>query len=392
MNKPLRYKINTSVFAFYWKNGIGKDLLKKIESIPAIEDAEKLTPYLFEWNHLEDQIIIDIYLKTGLQEGNKSLEAYLNKTVTSSLAHQIWGDFFSKIDIRPDWLDVHKLKIGAEFCRRPGLSALIVLRDYCLMLGYESAAFNKPLIYTGSLREGAVKRLTDTVEFWVQITKENGLNVDQEGFKQIFMTRMIRSYTRLNILEKTDWESEKWGIPINTWDMLATNLVFSLIFLIGLRKMGIQPTKEESQGLFHFWKYVGYLLGIPLALLPDSEEEAIHSFYLWSMTQQEADDDSRALAKALYEEPIQSNYPKDIFSRKMMREIHLYYNHYFLGDYFCENLGLPKTTVGRFGIINIWQAKKQQACIIDKSSRLKAVEEGGAEQEKVRIICQENNK
>src|SRR5690606_42033264 len=98
----------------------------------------------------------------------------------------------------------------------------------------------------------------------------------------------------------------KWGIPINTWDMLATHLGVSEVVLVGLRRMGIKPGEEEIKGLFHFWKYISYLLGIPVELLPDHEPEAIKALYYWTMTQREGDVDTLQLARALQEEPVQA--------------------------------------------------------------------------------------
>ena len=391
MEIPYRYKHNTSSFAHYWNNGVGKDLLKKLGYTPDLEKAKEFIPLLFEWDKPGDQLVLDIHEKVGFLEGNKILLDYLdNKTLNPDNKEHI-DIFFNSISINPDWLDRKKLLLGSELSRRAGLSALIVLRDYCLMGGYESAAINKPLIYTGALKKGAVKRLTDTVEFWVLIAKENGLEQDSEGFKQIMLTRMIHSYSRINILKKTDWDSNKWGIPINYWDMLATNLGFSLVFLVGLRRMGINPSEEEVDGIFHFWKYVGYLLGIPLEILPNNESEAIEALYYWTMTQREGDQDTLELAHALKEEPVKAFYPKSPLMRKMMREIHLFYNHYLLGEYSCNLLGLPQTTIGRFGIVNIWRTKKLEAKIVNKEDRLKAIVDGGNEQERVRQIYQEYN-
>lgn len=393
MDKPYRYTTNTTSFAYFWNKGIGKALLQKIGGAPALTEADHFVPLLFSWDQIADQAVIDIYLKKGFEEGNRSLINHMNTSLyADDASREDWKKFFRSVRIHPAWLDMEKLRLGSEFCRRAGISALIVLRDYCLMGGYESAAINKPLVYTGALKKGPVKRLTDTVEFWVQVTKENGLKLGSEGLQQIFLTRMLHSYSRINILQHTDWDSHKWGIPINTWDMLATNLAFSLLFMKGLERIGIKANVQENEGIFHFWKYIGYLLGIPVELLPNNEEEAIHSFYLWSMTQPDADEDSRSLAKSLREEPILAQYPDNPLYRKMMREVHLFYNYYFLGDYTCKKLGLPKTTIGRFGIVNLWRAKKQQTKIVDEVSRQKAVREGELEQERVRQIYQTYNR
>lgn len=391
MDVPYRYKINTSSFKYYWEEGVGKELLQKIGYTPDIQKADHFVPYLFSCDLKADEVIRKIYLQDGFVKGNDTLLDYLAKIRQPAHYQTVWDDFFNSFDLTPSWLDKNLLRLGSELSRRAGLSALIVLRDYCLMGGYESAAINKPLIYTGALKKGAVKRLTDTVNFWVHLTKENALQFNQEGIKQVFLTRMIHAYSRLRILLDTDWETSKWGVPINHWDMLATNLGFSIVFIIGLRRIGIQPSEEEVKGVLHFWKYVGYLLGIPLELLPDTEEQAIESLYYWTMTQREGDQDSKALANALMEEPVAAKYPTNHMMRMMMKEIHLYYNRFLLGDYSCQLLGLPNTTIGRFGVINIWRTRQNERRIMDETSRSKAIADGERDQEQVRQIYQRFN-
>ncbi|MHC8949397.1 oxygenase MpaB family protein [Sphingobacterium hungaricum] len=389
---PFRYRQNTSSFAHYWTEGIGKELLENLGFQPDIKNADQFVPYLFKWDNPADQVVFDLYQKIGFPNGNRALSNYISKKYVDSDEKKAFDQLFDSFTIEPDWVDFSRIRKGAELSRRAGISALIVLRDYCLMGGYESSAINKPLIYTGALKKGAVKRLTDTVEFWVQITKEDALRNHAEGFKQVMMTRMIHAYSRVNILQHSDWDSHKWGIPINQWDLLATQLGFSLVFLVGLRRMGFQPSEEEIDGLFHKWKYIGYLLGIPLELLPETEAEAIEALYYWTMTQANGDADSKALAKALQNEPLEANYPKNELMRKFMREVHLYYNYYLLGDYSCNLLELPKTTVGKLAIVNIWKYKKLEKNMHLDEVRQKAILDGGNEQENVRVIYQTFNK
>ncbi|HAI80567.1 MAG TPA: DUF2236 domain-containing protein, partial [Chryseobacterium sp.] len=119
---------------------------------------------------------------------------------------------------------------GARLCMRSGTNALIILRDFVLMGGYDYAYLNKPLIFTGALKKGAVKRLKDTLEFWVHVTREDALKVNSEAYQLIIRTRLMHSYARLKIKEKAkDWDYEIWGEPINFWDMIATYTGFSLV-------------------------------------------------------------------------------------------------------------------------------------------------------------------
>lgn len=391
MMQPYRFADNKLAYSYYWDSKAGQKLLKKLDAIPSLDKSEKLIPYLYNEDKDTDQILQDIYSNNGINYGNESLKKYLNDDQTLLFEKTTWDNFFNKIELEPSWLDKNKIKIGGELCRRTGLTGFIILRDYCLMIKYGSSAINKPNKYLRSLKHKQETRLADALTFWVQVIKENSLEKNGEGFKQVFFARITNAYNRTKILEKTDWDSEKWGIPYNSWDMLANNLGFSIVFLIGLKKIGIKPSKNEIDGLFHLWKYIGYLLGIPSTLLCNDEKEAIEALYLWSTTQRPPDEDSIALAFALKNEPVNTDQPNSILFKKMMREIHLYYNHYLLGADYCKILGLPNTTIGRYAMVNIWRIKESESKIIDEESRLAAVQQGSDDQERIRLMYEKNN-
>lgn len=387
MQKAFRYQENSSSFKYYWEKGAGKELLKKLAFQPDLMQADALYPYLFEVDELTDDLVQDIHQQYGFAKGRSYIKQYLAQPeqVPTTIKERI-DRYFHAIEQYPAWLDWDLIQSGIEISQRAGISGLIVLRDYCLMGGYESAAINKPLIYTGALKKGAAKRLTETVEFWVNITGNQALKPQGIGFESIIDTRIIHAFSRVNILQSTDWDTEKWGLPINQWDMLATNLGFSLVFLVGLRRMGIEPTDTEVRGIFHLWKYIGFLLGIPLALLPDQEEQAILSLYYWTMTQAAGDADSKLLAKALQEEPIEAFYPPSKMGRKFMREVHLYYNHYLLGDYSCNLLQLDQTWIGKIAHLNILKNKYAAKKMHLPSERQEAIRKGRQSHEQVKQI------
>ncbi len=385
---PERYTRNTTSFANYWEKEIGKELLKKLSDQPDLNDAAQYIPWFFERDDLADDVVNDLYIKDGFQKGHQQFTQYLddpnlnpNNTPASVKA------LLSSVYHQPSWLDKELLEAGSALCRRAGASSLIVLRDYCLMGGYESAAINKPLIFTGALKKGAVKRLAETLEFWVNITGANALERNNSGFKSIIKTRLIHSYSRVAILNTQTWDNDQWGVPLNLWDMVATNLGFSLVYLVGLRKIGFTPTEQEIEGLFHFWKYVGVLIGIPENYLPNNEKEAIRALYYWTMTQSAADEDSIGLAQALTAEPLQVNFPKRKIMKRMLQQSHLAYNYHFLGALSCQSLQLPRSKFGfviQFSIL-INKLKDRLAKNSTKQYQL-MVDKGRKEQERIRYI------
>ncbi|WP_294670707.1 oxygenase MpaB family protein [uncultured Fluviicola sp.] len=340
---PTRFYYPSPGFSIYWKNGNGKKLAEKMTgTFPEKKEIEQLVPRLFETDKLADRVIREVYQVHGFKQADQWINQLLDGEKPAHVPDSLL-QIIEQITYRPDWLNESLLEQGASLCRRSGSLGLMVLRNYCLMGGYESSAINKPLVFTGALKKGAAKRLTETTEFWVRIVGENAITMPQIGLKECLKIRLMHAYARVSILEEGKWQEENWGAPLNQWDMLATNLGFSIIFLDGLRKLGMKPTEAEIQGLFHFWKYVGYLLGTPESYFPETESDAIRAIYAWTITQAPADEDTLALAKALTLEPLDGPFPDKNWQKNLVYKTHLGYNWFFLGKSSCETMQLPQT-------------------------------------------------
>lgn len=335
---------NATHFKNFWQHGNGKELLDWSGTEPDPKIFHRFAPLFHQVDDLGDAVVRDTYLKLPYKEASALIHKYtvapLSETadVPDSLRK-----LFLQMQHIPEWFDEDLANVGARFCMRTGTNALIVLRDFSLMGGYDFASLNKPLIYTGALKKGAVKRLKDTLEFWVNVTREDALKVNSEAYQLIVRTRLMHSYARLKIREKAEnWNSEKWGEPINHWDMIATYTGFSLVFLQGLKKLGIKISAAEEKGVFHLWKYIGYLLSIPAEFLPDTRQQAVEQFYWWATLQEEGDEDSARLADALLQENMDNTIYKFEFQRKMLRNAHQSVNWFLLDKDVLERLQIPK--------------------------------------------------
>jgi len=341
---PTRFVYPSPGFSQYWNDGSGKKMLEKLDRIPTREEIEADGKLLLECDLTADRVITEVFEKMGFPQAHALITEALNNGIQSlKNPPESLVQLFAEAEHVPTWLDRDLLKTGSEYCRRAGTFALVVLRNYCLMGGYESSAINKPLIYTQALKKGAAKRMAETVEFWVHVTGENAMERNAIGFKSAIQVRLMHAYARAAIQKTPGWDNNTWGLPVNQGDMVATNLGFSLVFMEGLKRLGMPPTEKEITGVLHLWKYIGYLLGIPPAYLPDTEKEAIISLYKWTMTQSPADEDTRALAHALMLEPMTASFPKYVWQKKLLIKLHLAYNYYFLGERACNTMALPKT-------------------------------------------------
>ncbi|WP_228411908.1 oxygenase MpaB family protein [Chryseobacterium sp. KLBC 52] len=338
-----RFK-NAPHFRDFWEHGNGKQLIEFSGAEVSFKNFEKFAPYFHHVDKIGDEVVQDVYFTKKFHEASREIEHYIRNGVseTDDVPESV-KKLFSQTQKVPDWLDYNLLKSGAELCMRSNLDSLISLRDYCLIGGYDYAYLNKPLIVTEALKKGAVKRLSETLDFWVNATRYNALEIHAKGYEFAIKTRLIHSYARLSIKKHyKDWDTENWGEPINSWDMMATYIGFSLVFLHSLQKLGNRFSVEEEQGIFHLWKYVGYLLGIPEQLLPDDKKHATEYFYLWTSVQPPSDKDSVLLAHSLLDESLENPILKYEFQRKNLKYLHVCCTWFLLDDEVCKRLQIPE--------------------------------------------------
>ena len=337
---------NATHFKNFWEQGNGKELLDWATIKPDLQTFYNYAPLYHQVDELGDEVVKETYLKLKYKDASAIIQKYSEHPITETdEAAESVKKLFLQLQEIPDWYDESTANIGARFCMRTGVNALMILRDFTLMGGYDFAYLGKPLIFTEALKKGAVKRLKDTLEFWVKVTRENGLKPNSEAYQLIVRTRLMHSYARVKIKEKNkDWDHENWGEPINSWDMIATYTGFSLVFMQGLKKVGIKISEEEEKGLFHLWKYIGHLLGIPVEYLPDNRQQAVEQFYWWTTIQDKADGDSAQLAKGLLNENLENTIYKYTFQRKMLLNLHQSMNWFLLDPEINERLQIPKPT------------------------------------------------
>jgi hypothetical protein len=360
-------------FKDFWTKGNGKQLIDFSGAEISFDRFEEFAPFFYHVDEAGDSVVKDVYLTKKFHEASAEIEHYIRNGVSEDdHVPESVKKLFSQTQKKPDWLDDNLLKSGAELCMRSNLDSLISLRDYCLMGGYDYAYLNKPLIVTEALKKGAVKRLSETLDFWVNATRYDALEIHAKGYEFAIKTRLIHSYARLSIKKHyKDWDTENWGEPINSWDMMATYIGFSLVFLHSLKKLGNTFSAEEEQGIFHLWKYVGYLLGIPENLLPDDKKQAVEYFYLWTSIQPPSDKDSVLLAHSLLNESIENPILKFQFQRKNLRYLHICCTWFLLDDEVCKRLQIPDVSNRNVFPITKKIINKTYDNLVSRSTRIK---------------------
>ncbi len=319
---------------------------------PTRAEYDALVDALWDGDPLMDALLEGIEQRgraRGRQEFEQALERGLATVERPSPELRA---LFAVVDHEPSWLDWRRVRDGVRFMHRAGVNAGLVLRDFALMGGYLLTGFNHTLVLTGALEKGAGRRLAETSKWWVDCTEPEGLRRFGPGFKSCLRVRLVHAMVRRAVPRNPEWDNLEWGVPVNQTDMLATYLAFGPVMLAGLRALGIPVLPRDSRGVMHVWKYAAWLMGVEPRWLVDDERAGLVLLYQTMMTQSRPDWTTRALGRALSEEPLERRFPwgeryprLHELLRRLLYHQHLSNSRLFLTRKQMRSLGLPDNVV-----------------------------------------------
>lgn len=205
----------------------------------------------------------------------------------------------------PRWVDWEAISRAGRMFFRAGPLGGVVLGSGSIVFGYLSPGGNKPLVFSGRLQEQAAARLDETARFVQAVAREGGMRPRAEGWQITLRVRLIHAQVRRMLLDSGRYDVASWGVPINQHDMAGTTLLFSIVVVEGLRRLGVPVSSDDAEAFIHLWRWVGHLSGVHPELLPTSMAEARALGELVRDTQGDPDHDSRALTRALLDSPFQ---------------------------------------------------------------------------------------
>lgn len=268
--------------------------------------------------------------------------------------------WLAPLETEPPWLDHDALRLACRTARRVGNAGGTILSAMALMGGYRSSAAVKPLAMTGALDRMVVRRIAETSRFVQDVYESDTLPRFSPGFESVCRVRLMHASVRRALASRADWDTPAWGVPINQADMAGTHLEFSAIYLTGLSALGFRFTRDERDAIMHFWRYVSVVMGADDEILAHDYRAGLRQMYIQALTNPTADDDSRALAKALHELPVRfaRNSVEKALARFQTRYLTAV-TRFTVGDEAADDIGLPKAplypllalaSAGRFGL------------------------------------------
>lgn len=207
------------------------------------------------------------------------------KSSNLSSSEQELADFYQYyFDNAKKWFDVKEVERGRQVFLTyfPAISLSLYYRS--LVPGFSIPKIAAVLLTTRyltppSTREQVRERLMDTGALLAMATASNGaasLAPGADGWKAALQVRVLHAKVRQRIMSQRGsrkWDTDLNGIPINQEDLAATLLAFSSNALLGCEMiMGRPVPRDDRLAYMTYWRYLGWLLGIPTLMDYESEK------------------------------------------------------------------------------------------------------------------------
>ena len=174
--------------------------------------------------------------------------------------------FFESCEKQPDWLDFSAFGPGIRMFHRNSKLVLGAMVGGTLVEGF-STNIAKSFFITGRIRDQGVRRLKQNNRHMVEIFIPGGLRRDGDGWKLSVRVRLVHAMVRRLLSESDEWDHESWGTPISSAHVGFAITAFSARLLKHLKSLGAKFNDEERESFMQVWRYSGYLMGIPEAIL-----------------------------------------------------------------------------------------------------------------------------
>lgn len=326
---------------------IGLRLLAPGDIRPTAEQREHYQRFTRMGDPLADDLVAAFRRMpagVGRAQFEKALEHGI-ETVDNPIPELV--TFFEAVDARPYWVDQEKIDYAIRVSARIGMvPSFTAMSMFSLMGGYLASRADKTLVATGDLEAMAPRRLAETLTWTVDVTSPGGLERFAVGFTSTLRVRLMHAMVRAGMSRRPDWDFDDWDDPVNQSTMAGTLMLFSLGNVVGSQALGVQFSRRDKDALYHFWRYVGHLLGVAPELLPADEADTWRLLWLQADYEFRPDEDSTRLGQALLGAlgPMaigDSAHPAVRAARSVTTEFLCAYSRLILGSSNADALELP---------------------------------------------------
>ncbi len=204
--------------------------------------------------------------------------------------------FFGNLG-EPAWLDPGAFRPGVRVFHKNADLMLAAFVAAVLVEGF-STLIAKSFRITGRVA-ATERRLKQNNRQLLDIFMPGGLERDGDGWKLSIRVRFVHAQIRRLLAHSEDWRGDEWGTPVSAAHLGLAISVFSKRLLDYSTLLGAQFDEEEKAGVLAVWRYAGYVMGIPEAVLYADSASATKIYTVGFAAEPPPDADSATMANAL---------------------------------------------------------------------------------------------
>ena len=121
-----------------------------------------------------------------------------------------------------------------------------------------------------------LRRVRQNTRHVIEIMLPGGLDRMGDGWKLTVRVRLIHAQMRILLAASDEWDEPVDGMPVSGAHMALAATGFSAVNLDSARRLGVPISDHESDSFMHTWHYTSWLMGVPEALLFETEKEGLH--------------------------------------------------------------------------------------------------------------------
>ncbi|WP_329180791.1 DUF2236 domain-containing protein [Streptomyces decoyicus] len=236
----------------------------------------------------------------------------------------------------PDWVDWGEMEKARLFFLDNNVHISTALSFASMPACYVIPHIAKLLSATHSLKYPS-KRMAETGQFTVYLMQPDAFEAGSRFIPAAQKVRLLHASIRHHLQREDRWDTDSLGTPICQEDMIGGQMLFSLLVLDSLHRLGIHMSIDGAEAYFYAWRVVGAMLGIDQDQVPKDLDAARQFFDLYMTRYMGPSDEGAHLTRQLidlYEEVV----PGTLFDPVVGALI-----RYLIGDTCADWLDVPRT-------------------------------------------------
>ncbi|BDH12648.1 oxygenase MpaB family protein [Streptomyces hygroscopicus] len=236
----------------------------------------------------------------------------------------------------PDWVDWGEMEKARLFFIDNNVHISTALSFASMPACYVIPHIAKLLSATHSLKYPS-KRMAETGQFTVYLMQPDAFEAGSRFIPAAQKVRLLHASIRHHLQREDRWDTDSLGTPICQEDMIGGQMLFSLLVLDSLHRLGIHMSIDGAEAYFYAWRVVGAMLGVDQDQVPKDLDTARQFFDLYMTRYMGPSDEGAHLTRQLidlYEEVV----PGTLFDPVVGALI-----RYLIGDTCADWLDVPRT-------------------------------------------------